>query len=223
MTSPYSPQLNSNHIADFKSKATQKPYSVRDYNQHTRTDDRTSSSAQRRRRREFRDLVRLVAEAAPQGTWPCPGRVRRAGRLRHDYTLQKIEAGERRPSRQIAERLAEALDIEPDKRGALIEFARSHSALGASVQLHPSSNLPAPVTPLIGRERDIVDVRRRFMRDDTRLLTLVGPPGIGESHASPYRWPRTCAMRSTTAPSSFPSRRSPIQTSSYPPLAKRSG
>src|SRR5689334_6654127 len=39
-------------------------------------------------------------------------------------TIEKIESGERRPSRQIAELLAECLNIAPHDRDAVISFAR---------------------------------------------------------------------------------------------------
>ena len=39
--------------------------------------------------------------------------------------LQKIEAGERRPSKQIAARLVAALDVELDEREALARLARA--------------------------------------------------------------------------------------------------
>jgi len=92
-------------------------------------------------------------------------------------TLQKIEVSERRPSPEFAARLAEVLGILPDQRPALVEFARTDK--------YPPSrsptNLPAQVTPLIGRERDAAEVRQRLLREDTRLLTLAGPPGIGKT------------------------------------------
>lgn len=40
-------------------------------------------------------------------------------------TLNKIEANERRPSKQMAALLAHHLDISPDERPAFIRFARS--------------------------------------------------------------------------------------------------
>ena len=40
-------------------------------------------------------------------------------------TIRKIEADERRPSRQIAERLAECLMVAADQRAAVITLARS--------------------------------------------------------------------------------------------------
>jgi len=60
--------------------------------------------------------------------------------------LQKIESGERRPSRQIAELLAAALDIAPDKRSAFVDFARSDRA---PFPFHSPTNLPVPPTTLI--------------------------------------------------------------------------
>src|SRR5688500_8562862 len=40
--------------------------------------------------------------------------------------IEKIESGERRPSSQVAEMLAEALNVPADERRAFAEFARAH-------------------------------------------------------------------------------------------------
>jgi len=96
--------------------------------------------------------------------------------------LQKIEADERRSSQQMAESLAKALGIAPERHLAFIEFARSGWRTPASALFHPPGNLPAPTTPLIGREHDVAAVCQRLMRQDTRLLTLLGPPGAVRKH-----------------------------------------
>jgi predicted ATPase/DNA-binding SARP family transcriptional activator/Tfp pilus assembly protein PilF len=44
---------------------------------------------------------------------------------------------------------------------------------------HPS--LPAPATAVVGREDDVAAVRRTLLSPSARLLTLVGPPGIGKT------------------------------------------
>src|SRR5512132_3894591 len=58
--------------------------------------------------------------------------------------IQKIEADARRPSRQIAERLAEALALPPEERAAFLHAARAELAPDrladplANVKQHPS-------------------------------------------------------------------------------------
>jgi predicted ATPase/DNA-binding XRE family transcriptional regulator len=92
-------------------------------------------------------------------------------------TLQRIEAGSLRPSGQMAMRLAKALELEPEQTDRFIAFARGLP--GADVLL--PSNLPAATTRLIGREQGVAHVCRRLLHEETRLLTLVGPPGIGKT------------------------------------------
>jgi DNA-binding SARP family transcriptional activator/predicted ATPase len=45
----------------------------------------------------------------------------------------------------------------------------------------PKSNLPAALTPLIGRENELAQISEHLLNPECRLLTLLGPGGIGKT------------------------------------------
>ena len=110
-----------------------------------------------------------------------------------EVTLGKIERDQRRPSKQMAELLAIALCLPDEAREAFVQFARgsaeppaieghnSHPVRVASVAPQPPTNLPAPLTSFVDRVRELSEVQAKLRRSDVRLLTLVGPPGIGKT------------------------------------------
>jgi predicted ATPase/DNA-binding XRE family transcriptional regulator len=89
-------------------------------------------------------------------------------------TIRKLESDERRPSRELAAQLAVALDLPQRERADFMRLARGTEALGRA-------RLPAPVTRLIGREADLLALREQLLSPEVRLLTLVGPPGVGKT------------------------------------------
>jgi predicted ATPase len=58
------------------------------------------------------------------------------------------------------------------------EIARSRDLADAAP---PARSLPAPATPLIGRDHEARAVEDLLVRDGARLVTLTGPGGIGKS------------------------------------------
>src|SRR5258708_6470612 len=101
-------------------------------------------------------------------------------------TIRKIEGDVARPSKQIAERLAEVLAVSPAERAAFVSFARRLAAHPPDLPvdlpaLLPAHNLPSQLTPFIGRESELAQIAERLADPACRLLTLVGPGGIGKT------------------------------------------
>jgi non-specific serine/threonine protein kinase len=62
------------------------------------------------------------------------------------------------------------------RRAAFVAFAT-----GTGDSIERPNNLPVPPTVLLGRDQELASTRRLIRRDDPRLLTLVGPPGVGKT------------------------------------------
>ncbi|MFN8475893.1 MAG: tetratricopeptide repeat protein [Anaerolineae bacterium] len=107
--------------------------------------------------------------------------------------VRKIEADERLPTPDTLEKFAVYL-CQPREQAVFLRVARGE--LGpdelpdptlsvprwpAEPEIQYPSSLPAPLTSLIDREADVLAVRERLARPGVRLLTLVGPPGIGKT------------------------------------------
>ena len=102
--------------------------------------------------------------------------------------IQKIEGGRRRPSKQIAELLAQHLAVPDGDRQDFVRFARARSVPSPTNAGTPwrtlrrqFTNLPAQPNPLFGRQEAVEAIRRRLLHEPIRQLTLVGPPGIGKT------------------------------------------
>lgn len=102
-------------------------------------------------------------------------------------TLRKIEAGERQPSPEMAQRLMNCLEgrgeHEPAYVAALSDapgVARLVRPAGRGAR-QPANRLPVPVTSLVGRSEEIAAIVEAILHDQVRLLTLTGPIGVGKT------------------------------------------
>lgn len=100
-------------------------------------------------------------------------------------TIEKIEAGERRPSRQVAAALAAALRIPESERDAFVAFARGQAATldGATAAAPPlvPNNVPTPLPPAIGRDEELLAIHDLLSSSRNRIVTLTGPGGVGKT------------------------------------------
>lgn len=108
---------------------------------------------------------------------------------RIDYsvaTIRKLERDELRPSKRLAEQLAHALDVAVTHHASLVSFARSTPTPSLDPNAQPiheqrRSNLPAQLTPFFGRTAEIIELTQYLTTPTARLITIVGPGGIGKT------------------------------------------
>jgi len=96
------------------------------------------------------------------------------------YSVSALERGERRrPHPDTVRALSAALDLTGATRDALVGSARAPT--GGPIEEPSTSGLPLALTPLLGRDADL-EVLRAWVDDRAaRLITLVGPGGVGKT------------------------------------------
>lgn len=102
-------------------------------------------------------------------------------------TISDLERGvSRAPRADTVALLVAALDLSLEQRLLLEAAARQNrdAAAGAPPLARPPGNLPVQLTSFFGREREAAVVRDLLHREDTRLVTLTGPGGVGKTRLS---------------------------------------
>lgn len=98
-------------------------------------------------------------------------------RLMRLYALSGDQAGVQRAYQECAALLQREFEVEPSL-ATRAAYERLVSVVGTIPQRH---NLPSPPTPLIGRESELAHIAKLLANPACRLLTLVGPGGMGKT------------------------------------------
>ena len=100
-------------------------------------------------------------------------------------TISNVERGRTRPYRHTLEALCQALGVDDS---ALSEVWATWRAAGTAERAASAEStstwettVPAQPTPLIGRDQELQALEQRLLQPQVRLLTLVGPGGVGKT------------------------------------------
>jgi predicted ATPase len=92
-----------------------------------------------------------------------------------------LERGKRRqPHAYTVRKLAEALELD-GRDLSEFEAAARRSRAPRSIDNTPVYRVPSPPTSLVGREHDVASIATLIRDEDVRLLTLIGPGGVGKT------------------------------------------
>jgi predicted ATPase len=93
------------------------------------------------------------------------------------------------------------LGLSEEERSSLLATVPGRGKTGATVDAPvgvPEVHLPSPPTPLLGRERELVEIGELLLGSGVRLLTLTGIGGVGKTRLAVE------AARATLAAGGFP-------------------
>ncbi len=102
-------------------------------------------------------------------------------------TVSAIERGRSRPYRATLESLLQALALTADERVELLAAWRAKRPSPVTpeetgpVAASSTRGPPAPISVLVGREAELAAVEALLRNDEVRLVTLVGPGGVGKT------------------------------------------
>ena len=97
--------------------------------------------------------------------------------------ISDLERGaRRRPHPHTVRALADALELSEEERTSLLATVpKRGDTAPADPATVSGSILPVPPTPLVGRERDLKEIKTLLGRPEARLLTLTGTGGVGKT------------------------------------------
>ena len=111
--------------------------------------------------------------------------------------IKKIEADERQPSVELAQALADTLQIPTAQHDIFVEIARGERPLDHLAEEQGGSGvgeqgrggaeegfasaLPTLTTSFIGRQAELTEITAKLRQLECRLLTLLGPGGMGKT------------------------------------------
>jgi predicted ATPase/transcriptional regulator with XRE-family HTH domain len=132
-------------------------------------------------------------------------------------TLRKVEEDARRPSPELAAKLAENLSLTDGERAVFIQVARGERGVSWLTSPHQSPNalpestsmpsldttpenvrhnLPSSLTLFVGRNGELEQLNKLLSSQEHRLISLVGPGGCGKTRLSlEVAWQRVSAYR----------------------------